>query len=121
MKKIIFTFLIAIATVVAFAQCPTGETEVTIDVSTDNWAVEVYWELTPTGSSCGSAATIFSGGNTAVEEALFLTNFASKVTLIHRRDSLRAEKILQDRLFKHPKINILWNGCATKKTNVKCV
>ncbi len=52
---------------------------------------------------------VIGGGNSAVEEALFLTNFASKVTLIHRRDSLRAEKILQDRLFKHPKINILWN------------
>tara|TARA_B110000438_G_scaffold74616_1_gene74711 strand:+ start:2446 stop:3390 length:945 start_codon:yes stop_codon:yes gene_type:complete len=52
---------------------------------------------------------VIGGGNSAVEEALFLTNFASKVTLIHRRDSLRAEKILQDRLFKHPKINIIWN------------
>lgn len=52
---------------------------------------------------------VIGGGNSAVEEALFLTNFASKVTLIHRRDSLRAEKILQDRLFKHPKIEIIWN------------
>jgi thioredoxin reductase (NADPH) len=52
---------------------------------------------------------VIGGGNTAVEEALFLTNFASKITLIHRRDSLRAEKILQDRLFKHPKVEILWN------------
>ena len=52
---------------------------------------------------------VIGGGNTAVEEALFLTNFASKVTLIHRRDSLRAEKILQDRLFKHPKVEILWD------------
>jgi thioredoxin reductase (NADPH) len=52
---------------------------------------------------------VIGGGNSAVEEALFLTNFASKVTLVHRRDSLRAEKILQDRLFNHPKINILWN------------
>ncbi len=51
---------------------------------------------------------MIGGGNTAVEEALFLTNFASKVTLIHRRDELRAEKILQDRLFKHPKIEPLW-------------
>ncbi len=52
---------------------------------------------------------VIGGGNTAVEEALFLTNFASKVTLVHRRDSLRAEKILQDRLFKHPKVEILWD------------
>jgi len=52
---------------------------------------------------------VIGGGNTAVEEALFLTNFASKVTLVHRRDTLRAEKILQERLFKHEKVEILWN------------
>ncbi len=52
---------------------------------------------------------IVGGGNTAVEEALYLTNHASEVTLIHRRDTLRAEKILQDRLFRHPKIRVLWN------------
>lgn len=51
---------------------------------------------------------VIGGGNTAVEEALFLTNFATKVTLIHRRDELRSEKILQDRLFKNPKIETLW-------------
>jgi thioredoxin reductase (NADPH) len=52
---------------------------------------------------------VIGGGNTAVEEALFLTNFASKVTMIHRRSELRAERILQDRLFKHPKIEMRWN------------
>ena len=52
---------------------------------------------------------VIGGGNTAVEEALFLTNFASKVTLVHRRESLRAEKILQERLFKNEKVEILWN------------
>jgi thioredoxin reductase (NADPH) len=57
----------------------------------------------------GKEVVVIGGGNTAVEEALFLTNFASKVTLIHRRDTLRAEKILQDRLFKHPKVALLWH------------
>ncbi|WP_193140338.1 MULTISPECIES: thioredoxin-disulfide reductase [unclassified Meridianimarinicoccus] len=57
----------------------------------------------------GQDVVVVGGGNTAVEEALFLTNFASKVTLIHRRDSLRAEKILQDRLFKNDKVEILWD------------
>lgn len=53
---------------------------------------------------------VIGGGNSAVEEALFLTNFASKVTLVHRRDELRAEKIAQDRLFKHEKIEVMWDG-----------
>lgn len=56
----------------------------------------------------GQEIVVIGGGNTAVEEALFLTNFASKVTLIHRRDELRAEKILQDRLLKNDKIEPLW-------------
>jgi thioredoxin reductase (NADPH) len=57
----------------------------------------------------GKKVAVIGGGNTAVEEALYLTNHSQDVTLIHRRDSLRAEKILQERLFAHPNIKVLWN------------
>jgi thioredoxin reductase (NADPH) len=58
----------------------------------------------------GKKVVVIGGGNTAVEEALYMTNHSHDVTLIHRRDSLRAEKILQQRLFAHPNINVRWNS-----------
>ncbi len=67
----------------------------------------------------GQEIVVIGGGNTAVEEALFLTNFASKVTLVHRRDELRSEKILQDRLFKHPKVETLWNHVLEEVTGTE--
>ena len=62
----------------------------------------------------GKKVVVIGGGNTAVEEALYLTNHSDDVTLIHRRDSLRAEKILQDRLFANPKISVLWNKAVDR-------
>jgi thioredoxin reductase (NADPH) len=58
----------------------------------------------------GKKVAVIGGGNTAVEEAIYMTNHSQDVTLIHRRDALRAEKILQDRLFANPHINIIWNA-----------
>ncbi len=60
----------------------------------------------------GKEVVVVGGGNTAVEEALYLTNHATRVTLIHRRDRLRAEKILQDRLFANPKIRVIWDSAV---------
>ena len=57
----------------------------------------------------GKKVTVIGGGNTAVEEALYLANICEHVTLVHRRDSLRAEQIMQDRLLRHPKISVAWN------------
>jgi thioredoxin reductase (NADPH) len=64
----------------------------------------------------GKEVTVVGGGNSAVEEALYLANLAAKVTVVHRRDSFRAEKILQDRLFKHPKINVIWDHAVEEIT-----
>ena len=66
----------------------------------------------------GKAVAVAGGGNTAVEEALFLTSFASKVTLIHRRAELRAERILQERLFANPKIEIIWDSAIEEVLGV---
>jgi thioredoxin reductase (NADPH) len=60
----------------------------------------------------GKEVAVIGGGNTAVEEALYLAHIAAKVTLVHRRDSLRAERILQDRLFAHPKVEVVWDSAV---------
>ncbi|KRP96509.1 thioredoxin-disulfide reductase [Bradyrhizobium sp. IC3069] len=70
----------------------------------------------------GKEVIVVGGGNTAVEEALYLTNHASQVTIVHRRDHFRAERILQERLFKHPKIKVIWDAavdeiCGTENPN----
>ena len=64
----------------------------------------------------GKRVAVIGGGNTAVEEALYLTHHADHVTLVHRRDTLRAEKILQRRLFEHPKVSVLWNHVVEEVT-----
>lgn len=60
----------------------------------------------------GKDVAVIGGGNSAVEEALFLTNFANKVTLVHRRDTLRAEKMLAERLMNHPKVEVIWDSAV---------
>jgi thioredoxin reductase (NADPH) len=70
----------------------------------------------------GKEVVVVGGGNSAVEEALYLTNHASQVTIVHRRDHFRAERILQERLFKHPKIKVIWDSavdeiCGTENPN----
>jgi thioredoxin reductase (NADPH) len=67
----------------------------------------------------GKNVVVVGGGNTAVEEALFLTNFAAKVTVVHRRDSFRAEQILQRRLAQHPKIEVIWDSVVEEVRGIE--
>ena len=67
----------------------------------------------------GKKVVVIGGGNTAVEEALFLTNFAKQVTLVHRRDTLRAERILQERLFANDKIDVVWDSALEEVVGTK--
>jgi len=67
----------------------------------------------------GKEVVVIGGGNTAVEESIYLTNHATKVTLVHRRDALRAEKILQKRLFANPKIEVIWNSVVEEILGVQ--
>jgi thioredoxin reductase (NADPH) len=67
----------------------------------------------------GKDVLVIGGGNTAVEEALFLTNFARKVTVVHRRDAFRAEKILQTRLFANPKVEVIWNSTLDEVAGIE--
>ncbi|MFA5950830.1 MAG: thioredoxin-disulfide reductase [Hyphomicrobium sp.] len=64
----------------------------------------------------GKEVVVVGGGNTAVEEAIFLTNFAKRVTVVHRRDHFRSERILQERLFKNPKVEVIWDSAIDEIT-----
>lgn len=107
------TFLLADAVILA-----TGATAKRLEVP----GVQEFWQKGISSCAvCDGAAPIFrnkelfviGGGDTAVEEALFLTKFASKVNIVHRRDELRASKIMVERVLKHPKVSVIWNSILT--------